>query len=52
MALAKQLVDLGIKGVWNFSHYDLSLNFPDIKVENVHFGDSLMTLSYRLNNEN
>ncbi len=52
MALAKQLVDLGIKGVWNFSHYDLAFNFPDIKVENVHFGDSLMTLSYRLNNEN
>lgn len=52
MALAKQLVDLGIKGVWNFSHYDLAFNFPDLKVENVHFGDSLMTLSYRLNNEN
>ena len=51
MSVAKQLVDLGIKGVWNFSHYDLAFNYPGLKVENVHFGDSLMTLSYRLNNE-
>lgn len=50
MAMSKQLVKLGIKGVWNFSHYDLALNYPNIKVENVHFGDSLMTLSYKLNN--
>ena len=50
MAMSKQLAKLGIKGVWNFSHYDLSFNYPDIKVENVHFGDSLMTLSYKLNN--
>ena len=49
--MSEQLVRLGIKGFWNFSHYDLSLKYPDVKVENVHFGDSLMTLSYRLNNE-
>ena len=51
MVMADQLVGLGIKGFWNFSHYDLALKYPGIKVENVHFGDSLMTLSYRLNNE-
>lgn len=50
-AIAEQLVNLGIKGFWNFSHYDLALRFPDIKVENVHFGDSLMTLSYWMQNE-
>lgn len=50
-AMSEQLVRLGIKGFWNFSHYDLSLKYPDVKVENVHFGDSLMTLSYRINNE-
>ncbi len=49
--LSGQLVSLGIKGFWNFSHYDLSLKYPDIKVENVHFGDSLMTLSYQLEND-
>jgi len=48
--VAQQLVNLGIKGFWNFSHYDLALNYPDVIVENVHFGDSLMTLSYRLGN--
>lgn len=48
--ISDQLVKLGIKGFWNFSHYDLALKYPDISVENVHFGDSLMTLSYRLNN--
>lgn len=51
MAMADQLVGLGIKGFWNFSHYDLALKYPGVKVENVHFGDSLMTLSYRLHNE-
>lgn len=49
--IAEQLVKLGVKGFWNFSHYDLALEYPDIKVENVHFGDSLMTLSYNLQNE-
>ncbi|MBR7071786.1 MAG: redox-sensing transcriptional repressor Rex [Clostridia bacterium] len=48
--LAKQMVPLGIRGFWNFSHYDLSLNYPGVIVENMHFGDSLMTLSYRLHN--
>ena len=49
--ISDQLVALGIKGFWNFSHYDLSLKHKNVKVENVHFGDSLMTLSYRLNND-
>lgn len=48
--IAEQLINLGIKGFWNFSHYDLSLRHPDVKVENMHFGDSLMTLSYILDN--
>ena len=49
--ISQQLVKLGVKGFWNFSHYDLAINFPDVTVENVHFGDSLMTLSYRLTNK-
>ena len=32
----------------NFSHYDLSVNYPDIIVENVHLGDSMMSLGYRV----
>ncbi len=49
--ICNQLVKLGVKGFWNFSHYDLTVKYPDVKVENVHFGDSLMTLSYRLDND-
>lgn len=49
-SISEQLIKLGIKGFWNFSHYDLAVNHPEIMVENMHFGDSLMTLSYRLNN--
>ena len=49
--IAQQLVSLGIKGFWNFSHYDIALNYNNVQVENVHFGDSLMTLYYRLNND-
>lgn len=48
--LAPQLVQLGIKGFWNFSHYDISTNHPDVAVENVHLSDSLMTLSYHVSN--
>ena len=52
MEMAEQLVRLGIKGFWNFSHYDLAMQYPGVTVENMHFGDSLMTLSYRLSNAN
>lgn len=45
------LVDLGIKGFWNFSHYDLSIAYPNVTVENAHLGDSLMSLGYRLRNK-
>jgi len=44
--LADQLIALGICGFWNFSHFDLRINNPHIIVENVHLGDSLMTLAY------
>ena len=46
--IVKQLTELGIRGFWNFSHYDISHFYPDAIVENVHLGDSLMTLSYLL----
>lgn len=48
--LAPQLVELGIKGFWNFSHYDISADYPNVAVENVHLSDSLMTLSYHVSN--
>lgn len=48
--ISEQLYKLGVRGFWNFSHYDLSLDFKDIIVENMHFGDSLMALSFKMNN--
>lgn len=46
-----KLVGYGVRGFWNFSHYDINFTHTDAVVENVHLGDSLMTLSYRLNQE-
>jgi redox-sensing transcriptional repressor len=47
--IADTLVSLGIKAFWNFSHYDLSIDYDNIVVENVHLGDSLLTLTYGAN---
>ena len=48
MDLSDELVRLGIQGFWNFSHYDLSVVYTQVTVENVHLGDSLMSLGIRL----
>ena len=48
-AIADKLVSLGLKAFWNFSHYDLSIEYENIVVENVHLGDSLLTLTYGAN---
>ena len=47
--ITEELVSLGVKGFWNFSHYDISANHKGVAVENVHLSDSLMTLSYHVN---
>ena len=46
--IAQTLYDCGIKNYWNFSHYDLSLVYDDVIMENVHMSDSLMILCYRI----
>ena len=48
-SVADSLVKLGVKAFWNFSHYDLSIDYEGIAVENVHLGDSLLTLTYNAN---
>lgn len=40
------LVPLGVNAFWNFTHYDIQFDHPEVSVENVHLTDSLMTLSY------
>ena len=49
--VAQQLVECGIRGIWNFAHVDLEL--PEhVLVENVHLSDSLLKLSYQISNSN
>ena len=47
---ADRLMELGIKGFWNFTNIELATTQPDVKFENIHFADSLLTLSYRIAN--
>ena len=47
-SVAEQLVESGIKGLWNFSFAELSAK-DSVFVENVHLTDSLMTLSFKMN---
>lgn len=48
--VSKIIIDCGIKGIWNFSHVDLKTP-SNVVVENIHLTDSMMTLSYKLNNK-
>ncbi len=49
---ARRLSACGVTGIWNFTNVELPLReLPDIKVENVHFADSLLTLSYMISEE-
>ena len=48
--VANILVDNGVKGIWNFAPVDLSVP-EDIKVENVHLSESLLTLIYLLHDK-
>lgn len=46
--VAQKLIALGVKAFWNFAHVDLDV--PEgIVVQNVHLSDSLMQLSYNIN---
>ncbi len=46
LTTANQLIAGGVKGLWNFTNIDLTIREPNIVVENVHFADSLLALSY------
>ena len=43
-----RLVASGVKGIWNFTNIELTVDAPDIVIENVHFADSLLALSYMI----
>lgn len=48
--VADRLIALGIRGFWNFTNIELSSADPAVQFENIHFADSLLTLSYRIEN--
>lgn len=47
---ADRIIRLGVRGFWNFTNVELVSSDPDVKFENIHFADSLLTLSYRIAN--
>lgn len=47
-AVVEELISFGIKGFWNFTHYDIAVNHSGVAVKNVHLSDSLMTLRYHI----
>ena len=36
----------GVKGIWNFANMELTVDTPGVIVQDVHLGDSLMTLCF------
>lgn len=47
--VANSVIELGIKGLWNFSAMELKVP-TDVVVENVHLSDSIMVLGYKIKN--
>ena len=45
---ASRLIELGIRGFWNFTNVELTSEMPNVRFEDVHFADSLLTLSYQI----
>lgn len=45
---ADRLIGLGVRGFWNFTNVELSSQADNVRFEDVHFADSLLTLSYRI----
>ena len=46
--VARTLASAGVRGIWNFANMELSLEDKSVIVENIHLGDSLMTLCYEI----
>ena len=49
---ARRLCQGGVTGIWNFTNVELpAQEIPGVRVESVHFADSLLTLSYMISEE-
>ena len=52
-SVAVTMAESGVKGIWNFANMELKLpEHGDVIVENIHLGDSLMTLCYEIKTRN
>ena len=49
--VARRLAEAGVTGFWNFANTELRLPDLDVHIENVHMGDSLMQLCYKLHSD-
>ena len=47
-AVAARLVACRVKGLWNYMGVELGYSPQEVVVENVHLGDSLMILNYKI----
>ena len=50
-AVANMLVHAGVRGIWNFANTEISMMQDGVVVENIHLGDSLMTLCYEIKSQ-
>ena len=46
--MGDRLAQAGVKGIWNFTNYEITCARKDVVVESVHFSDSLLALSYMI----
>ena len=51
LEMAQRIADTDISGIWNFTGQELDFLEGNVVVENVHLGDSLMTLNYLIANK-
>lgn len=49
---ARRVAECGVTGIWNFTNVELpQQDMPGVQIEDVHFADSLLTLSYMISEE-
>lgn len=49
---ARRVAQCGVMGIWNFTNVELpQQDMPNVQIEDVHFADSLLTLSYMISEE-
>ena len=50
-SVADRIIGCGIRAIWNFTDVEIDPGQSGVIVENIHFSDSLLALSYYLSNE-